>query len=67
MNINLRWPRLVSVIITGLIFSFIIVLKVPSTGKPFMADFIMGISKDKPHFSFLGSLPQFVREPSLRW
>ena len=39
---QIRWPGLVSAIVMGLIFSFILVLKAPSTGKPFLADFWFG-------------------------
>jgi len=39
---QVRWPGLISAIIIGLVFSFILVLKVPSTGKPFLADFWFG-------------------------
>ena len=37
-----RWPSLISAVVIGLIFSFILVLKAPSTGKPFLADFWFG-------------------------
>jgi len=39
---QVRWESLLSAFVMGLIFSFIIVLKVPSTGKPFLADFWFG-------------------------
>jgi len=39
---QIRWSGLVSAIVMGLIFSFILVLKVPSTGKSFLADFWLG-------------------------
>jgi len=39
---QIRWPGLVSAIVMGLIFSFIFVLKAPSAGKPFLADFWFG-------------------------
>ena len=39
---QVRWPGLVSAMVMGLIFSFIIVLRVPSTGKSFLADFWFG-------------------------
>jgi len=39
---QVRWPGLASAVVTGLIFSFILVLKAPSTGKSFPADFWFG-------------------------
>jgi len=39
---RVRWPSLISAIVIGLVFSFIIVLKAPSTGKSFLADFWFG-------------------------
>jgi len=41
-----RWPGLIGACAIGLIFSFYIVLKHPSTGKSFLADFWFGRVKD---------------------
>jgi delta14-sterol reductase len=41
-----RWLGLIGAVVIGLAFSFYIVLKHPSTGKPFMADFWFGRTKD---------------------
>ena len=41
-----RWLGLISAVVIGLVFSFIIVCKQPSTGKPFLADFWYGREKD---------------------
>jgi len=37
-----RWESVITAVVMGLIFSFILVLKVPSTGKPFLADLWFG-------------------------
>ncbi|MCL2759962.1 MAG: ERG4/ERG24 family protein, partial [Treponema sp.] len=39
---QVRWSCLAGAVFIGLLYSFIMVLKVPSTGKPFMADFWFG-------------------------
>lgn len=39
---QVRWASLAGAVFIGLLFSFIIVLKVPSTGKSFLADFWFG-------------------------
>ena len=39
---QVRWESVITAIVIGLIFSFILVLKVPSTGKFFLADFWLG-------------------------
>src|SRR5215470_5023842 len=39
---TVRWPSLASAVVMGLLFSFISVLKAPSTGKPFSADLWFG-------------------------
>jgi len=39
---QVRWASLAGAVAIGLLFSFIIVLKVPSTGKSFLADFWFG-------------------------
>ncbi|MCL2185349.1 MAG: ERG4/ERG24 family protein [Treponema sp.] len=39
---QVRWESVITAIVMGLIFSFILVLKAPSTGKPFLADFWFG-------------------------
>ena len=41
-----RWLGLISAVVIGLVFSFVIVCKQPSTGKPFLADFWYGREKD---------------------
>ncbi|MEP6481785.1 MAG: hypothetical protein ABJA94_07240 [Rhodoglobus sp.] len=41
-----RWWGLIGACVIGLTFSFVIVLKYPSTGKPFFADLWFGRSKD---------------------
>jgi len=41
-----RWLGLISAVVIGLVFSFFIVCKQPSTGKPFFADFWYGREKD---------------------
>ncbi len=41
-----RWLGLIGAVVIGLIFSFTIVLKHPSTGKSFLADFWYGRAKD---------------------
>ena len=46
---QVRWASLVGAIAMGLLFSFIIVLRYPSTGKPFLADFWLGRIKN-PQF-----------------
>jgi len=46
---HVRWFSLAGAIVIGLLFSFIIVLKVPSTGKSFLADFWFGRIKN-PQF-----------------
>jgi delta14-sterol reductase len=46
---QVRWASLVGAVVIGLLFSFIIVLKAPSTGKPFLADFWYGRIKN-PQF-----------------
>jgi len=37
-----RWASFAGAVVIGLVFSFAIVLRVPSTGKPFLADFWFG-------------------------
>jgi len=39
---QVRWASLAGAVFIGLIFSFVLVLKVPSTGKSFLADFWFG-------------------------
>jgi len=39
---QIRWFSLAGAVVIGLVFSFVLVLKVPSTGKPFLADFWFG-------------------------
>ena len=39
---QVRWASLLGAVVMGLLFSFISVLKVPPTGKPFLADFWFG-------------------------
>ena len=39
---QVRWESLTGAVVIGLVFSFVIVLKVPSTGKSFLADFWFG-------------------------
>ena len=46
---QVRWESLIGAIVLGLIFSFIIVLPYPSTGKVFFADFWFGRLKN-PQF-----------------
>ena len=46
---QVRWPGLAGAVVIGLLFSFIVVLKAPSTGKPFIADFWFGRIKN-PQF-----------------
>jgi delta14-sterol reductase len=46
---QVRWMSLVGALVMGLLFSFIIVLKNPSTGKLFIADFWFGRLKN-PQF-----------------
>jgi delta14-sterol reductase len=46
---QVRWASLAGAVVIGLLFSFIIVLKAPSTGKPFLADFWFGRIKN-PQF-----------------
>jgi delta14-sterol reductase len=46
---EVRWASLAGALVMGLLFSFIIVLKYPSTGKPFLADFWLGRLKN-PQF-----------------
>ena len=46
---QVRWASLAGAIVMGLLFSFIIVLRYPSTGKPFPADFWLGRIKN-PQF-----------------
>jgi delta14-sterol reductase len=46
---QVRWASLVGAVVIGLLFSFIIVLKAPSTGKSFLADFWFGRIKN-PQF-----------------
>jgi len=41
-----RWLGLISALVIGLVYSFIVVLKYPSTGKPFLADFWYGRARD---------------------
>lgn len=41
-----RWLGLIGAVVIGLAFSFIVVLRYPSTGKPFFADLWFGRSKD---------------------
>jgi len=41
-----RWASLAGAVVIGLVFSFIIVCKNPSTGKPFLADFWFGRLKN---------------------
>jgi delta14-sterol reductase len=43
---RVRWSSLVGAIVIGLIFSFVLVLRSPSTGKPFLADFFLGRLKN---------------------
>ena len=43
---RVRWPGLAGAVVIGLVFSFVIVLKAPSTGKPFLADFWFGRLKN---------------------
>ena len=39
---TVRWTSLAGAVVIGLVFSFVLVLKAPSTGKPFLADFWFG-------------------------
>jgi hypothetical protein len=41
-----RWLGLIGAVVIGLVFSFVVVLRGPSTGKSFFADFWFGRSKD---------------------
>ena len=43
---QVRWASLAGAVVIGLLFSFIIVLRCPSTGKPFLADFWFGRLKN---------------------
>jgi delta14-sterol reductase len=43
---RVRWSSLAGAAVLGLIFSFLIVLSAPSTGKPFLADFWFGRLKN---------------------
>jgi delta14-sterol reductase len=43
---QVRWASLAGAVVIGLVFSFIIVCKHPSTGKPFLADFWFGRVKN---------------------
>jgi delta14-sterol reductase len=41
-----RWYGFIGAVVIGLVYSIIIVCKHPSTGKPFIADFFLGRTKD---------------------
>jgi len=41
-----RWWGLIGAVVIGLVFSFVVVLRHPSTGKPFAADLWFGRAKD---------------------
>ena len=41
-----RWLGLIGAVVIGLVFSFVVVCKHPSTGKPFLADLWFGRIKD---------------------
>ncbi|MEO6116301.1 MAG: hypothetical protein ABIP33_07950, partial [Pseudolysinimonas sp.] len=41
-----RWWGLIGACVIGLVFAFVVVLRYPSTGKPFLADLWFGRSKD---------------------
>jgi delta14-sterol reductase len=43
---QVRWASLAGALVFGLLFSFIMVLPFPSTGKPFLADFWLGRLKN---------------------
>ena len=43
---TVRWPSLTGAVVIGLIYAFVLVLKAPSTGKHFLADFWFGRMKN---------------------